>query len=229
LDSPGRISLRSLRAGFYHPSELATAMLTRLEQMEQESDKVPQYNTFRHRTGLTCAAEFREMKTRRNEDAITEWLSESFPNAKPQVADICAKKPDIVFAYERDEWGSDVFVFLEAKPLWKRWITAGEKNHKGTVIDHLGRGTNKNWRNNVRQLIEARDKLLCEYTDPRDRHVLLALIFQRPGEIDALAIAEVGPEWEHASRHVVDLCNPENDNIGLTAIVFWPSRHVMLD
>jgi hypothetical protein len=66
--------------------------------------------------------------------------------------------------------------------------------------------------------------LFSKYTDSRDRHLLLALVFQRPGEIDARLVQEVGAGWKHQSRHIVDLCNPDIDNIGMTAMLFWPDR-----
>jgi hypothetical protein len=164
------------------------------------------------------------MRNGRIEDAITMWLAESFPNAESQVNDIYSTRPDIVFAYEQDELGDDPFVFLEAKPIWQRWITTGERAYAGAVVDHLGRGTGSYCSNNVRQLISDRNKLLRVYTDPRDRHLLLALVFQRPGEVDARVIASIGSGWDHVSRYIADLCNPAGDNIGMTAMLFWPQR-----
>jgi hypothetical protein len=54
--------------------------------------------------------------------------------------------------------------------------------------------------------------------------MLFAIVFQRPGEVDARVIRAVGAGWEHQTRHVTDLCNPAGDNIGMTAMLFWPKR-----
>lgn len=197
-------------------------MLYRLAEMEQESNAPPGCSTFRWRTGLTCAAEFRGMRNGRTEDAITTWLAEAFSNAESQVTDIGSKRPDIVLAYERDEWGDDVFVFVEAKPIWQRWITTGEQIYAGVETDSTGRCTGNYCNRCIRQLADDRGKLLAEYTDSRDRLMLLALVFQRPGEVDAGVVHAVGPGWNHQSRHIADLCNPEGDDIGMTAMVFWP-------
>lgn len=194
--------------------------------MEQEADRIPACNVYRNRMGLTCAAEFRGMATGRTEDAITTWLATAFPHAESQVKDLYSTRPDIVFAYEQDQWGGDLLVFLEAKPLWQRWITTGERSYAGATIDHFGRGTGNYFKNNLRQLLLDRNKLLHQYSSERDRHLLLALVFQRPGEVDEQVVQAVGYGWEHRSRHITDLCNPAGENIGLTAMLFWPQHRL---
>ncbi len=190
---PGRRRPRSKRAQWYCPTDLATKILDRLEQMEVESDRVPRCAKYRQRTGLTCAAEFRGLRPSQTEDAITVWLAESFMNSESQVTDIVSNaRPDIVLAYEGDEHGEDVFVFVEGKPIWQRWITDGARSYAGVVTDCCGRSTGNYLANNVRQLIGDRDKLLGNYTDARDRPMLLALVFQRPAEVDARIIESVG-------------------------------------
>ncbi len=222
---PARARLRAKRAPYYEPTELAEAMFDRLEQMEGESNRRPEYNRYRSRTGLSCTPEFRGVTERgRVEDSITEWLADSFPNAESQVTDIVhtGERPDIVLSYERDRHSEDVFVIIEAKPLWHRWITTGERAYTNVCTDAYGRSTGPYLSKNIRQIVWDRDKLLRAYRDRRDRHLLLGLIFQRPGEIDDRVIDAIGPNWAHASRHIVDLCNPPGDNIGLTAMIFWP-------
>lgn len=227
-DLPARARLRAKHAPYYEPSELAEAMFDRLEQMEIESNQRPEYNKYRSRTGLICTPEFRGVADRgRVEDSITEWLAEFFPNAESQVADIVqtGERPDIVLSYERDRHAEDVFVIVEAKPLWHRWITTGERVYTDVCTDAYGRSTGPYLNNNVRQIVSDRNKLLRAYRDQRDRHLLLGLTFQRPGEVDDRVVDAIGPNWLHASRHIVDLCNPPGDNIGLTAMIFWPARN----
>ncbi len=111
---------------------------------------------------------------------------------------------------------------LEAKPVWQRWISGGIKQYAGETIDDVGRATGTYCNNGIRQVVGDRDKLLSYYTDPRDRHMLLALVFQRPEEVDSMLLSSMGPGWMMRKRHVVDRCNPPGDNIGLTGMVFWP-------
>lgn len=226
-DLPARARLRAKRAPCYEPSDLAQAMFDRLEQMERESNRRPECDKYRSRTGLICAPEFRGATEHgRVEDCITEWLAEFFPNAESQVDDIVqtGERPDIVLSYERDRHAEDVFVIVEAKPLWHRWITTGERAYTNVCTDDYGRSTGPYLSNNIRQIVSGREKLLTVYRDQRDRHLLLGLIFQRPGEVDDRVVDAIGPNWAYASRHIVDLCNPPGDNIGLTAMIFWPVR-----
>ncbi|MEM6553815.1 MAG: hypothetical protein AAF750_16990 [Planctomycetota bacterium] len=209
------------RAGVYHSAELAETILDALEEIERLSDKP--LEGYRHRTGLTCAAEYRGEPSHRIEDAITGWIADLLPHADSQVRGMSAGvRPDIVFAYARDAGAEDVLVVLEAKPVWQRWITDGTKRYSGVMTDEYGRSTGNYAEKNIRQVVSDRDKLLRHYTHAGDRAMILALVFQRPGELDERLIDAVGPGWAVASRHVVDRCNPPGDDIGLTGMVFWP-------
>lgn len=224
-DTPGRLRLRQRRAAIYEPRALALELFGHLDKMERESDKPPACDRYRRRTGLVCAPEFRRAKGNgRVEDAITEWLATRLPNASSQVRDFAAgQRPDILLGYERDPTGVDIAVAVEAKPVWQTWITTGERVYSKVTTDEVGRSTGPYLRKNVRQLVADRDKLLRAYTDRRDRHLLLALVFQRAGEVDRQVIEAIGGSWDHALHHVPDLCNPPGDSIGTTAIVFWPN------
>jgi hypothetical protein len=172
-----------------------------------------------------CSTEFRGHPHNQVEVAITKWLGEFYPNAKAQVKDLVdGAIPDIVFSYRHDQHGVDLLVVLEAKPVWQRWIAIGDREYSGTETDECGRTTGNYAGNNIRQVVQDRDKLLSTYTDPRDRLLLLALVFQRPGELDEQLIRAVGDGWEVRPRHVVDRCSPPGDNIGMTGMVFWPNR-----
>jgi hypothetical protein len=210
---------------YYEPHRLAAAMLAMLEQMEAASDARPACDRYRRRTGLVCAPEFRGCSDHGDvENAITGWLADLLPNAHAQVPDLApGVRPDIVFSYARDRRGEDVLVILEAKPVWKRWITSGEQEYRDTEVDEYGRCTGGYAMKNIGQVVQDRDKLLRTYTDPRDRLMLLALVFQRPGELDDKIVDAVGPGWEHHKRHIIDQCNPPGDDIGVTGMVFWPA------
>lgn len=202
----------------YRPSALAELIFDRLEEMEQIAATPPNCNKFRKRCGLICAPEFRGLSKRGDvENAITRWLATFFPNAQSQVLHHSARIPDIVFSFD------DARVYLEAKPVWQRWITTGETEYAGAIVDAFGRSTGNYAANNINQLLRDRDKLRSTYVNPEDRHLLLALVFQRPGELDQQLIHRVGADWSVRSRHIVDLCNPPDDNIGLTAMLFWPN------
>lgn len=192
--------------------------------MEALSSAEPKRSRFRRSTGLTCAAEFRGRPKSRTEDAITAWLAELHPNAESQVRDLVPGAwPDICFAFAQDRRGTDALVVLEAKPVWQRWITSGARSYAGATSDEFGRSTGNYAAKNVAQVVSDRDKLLRTYSDPRDRHLLLALVFQRPRELDQRLVAAVGAGWSVRTRHVVDRCNPMGDNIGMTGMVFWPN------
>lgn len=221
-DARTRLSRRA--ACSYAPREFAEQVVRFLELMEAASDKRPRHDRYRLRTGLTCAPEFRGTKgTGRVEDAITGWLAEYFANAESQVRDLVpGQRPDMVLAYKQDQRGRDVTVVVEAKPVWQRWITTGERIYADVRTDASGRSTGPYLRKNLGQLVCDRDKLLREYSDPRDRRVLLALVFQREDEVDQQVLDAVGPGWEHHRAHIRDLCSSPEENIGMTAVVFWP-------
>jgi|GEM_PF-2662739 len=211
----------------YNAAVLADSILSFLEQIEQESDTNPECQKYRSRTGLICAAEHRNpLGNRRDvEDAITRWLAEFFPNAVSQDTHAASnKRPDIVFTYDDDSrLNQKTTVYLEAKPVWKSWITSGEFEY-GNTPDTEGRCHATSHKVNIDQVVSDRDKLLNTYTDPNDRHLLLALVFQRPEELDEQLISAVGPGWTHHKRHILDRCNPPGDNIGVTGMVFWPDH-----
>ena len=106
--------------------------------------------------------------------------------------------------------------------MWQRWITTGEIEYEGVTTDKFGRSTGNYAGKNIRQVVGDRDKLFEHFIEPNDRHLILALVFQRPGELDDQLVEAVGPGWSHRKRHVLDLCNPPGDNIGMTGMVFWP-------
>lgn len=222
-DSAARTRLRGKGKGFYRPGELADAILALLEFMECVSnDPLPEPSR-RCRTGLTCVARFRGKPRANVEDPITGWLAEFFPNAEAQVRDFSSSViPDIIFAFDRDSRGDVVFVVLEAKCVWQRWITDGLRPYSGVSTDSLGRSTGNYCRKCISLVVEDRDKVLRSYTDQRDRIMLLVLVFQRPGEVDRRVVDAIGPGWSVRSRHIVDRCNPADDNIGVTAMIFWP-------
>ncbi len=225
-ESTARTRLREYAAAFYEPEVLADSILALLEHMECVSNSRPECDKYRRRTGLLCTPEFRGQAARgRVEDEITGWLAEFYSNASAQVTDLVAgARPDIVYSFERDAFGEDILVVLEAKPVWQRWITTGEKDYAGVATDEYGRTTGNYASNNIRQVVSDRNKLLEMYTDSRDRLMLLALVFQRPGELDQQLIDAVGEGWSCRSRHILDRCNPLGQNIGVTGIVFWPSQ-----
>jgi len=171
-----------------------------------------------------CTPEFRGHPHNQVEDAITGWLGEFYPNAEGQVTDLVdGARPDIVFSYRHDSHGDDLLVILEAKPVWQRWIAIGDREYSGTTTDESGRSTGNYAAKNITQVVRDRNKLTTTYTDPRDRRLLLALVFQRPDELDHRLISAVGDGWTVRKRHVVDRCNPPGDNIGMTGMVFWPN------
>lgn len=224
-DSPARQRLRSRAASSYDPAEHAEHLLDLLERMEVLSDARPAFQRYRATTGLTCAAEFRRLATKgQTEDAITGWLAELCPNAEAQVTDLVrGPRPDVCFGFARDARGADVVVVLEAKPIWQRWITTGGHAYSNVTTDGFGRSTGNYAARNIAQLVSDRDKLLRTYRDPRDRHLLLALVFQRRGELDERIVKAVGSGWDVRRRHVLDRCNPPGDDIGMTGMIFWPS------
>lgn len=222
-----RNRLLSTATALYNPIELADSMLTHLEHMETESDATPQCDQYRKKTGLICAPEFRGYKKAGDvENAISEWLAEYYTNASSQARDLVRGAiPDIVFAFKSNDSNDGVLVFLEAKPVWITWITTGEKPYAGVSPDEYGRCTySYDKGGNIQQVVSDRDKLLGTYTDPNDRHLLLALVFQRPDELDEQLITAVGPGWSCRKRHILDRCNPPGDNIGVTGMVFWPDH-----
>lgn len=218
-----RERLLAKREGVYDPSVLAEKILDLLQYIETASDGP--MTGHRTRTGLYNVAKFRgHSKIGAVEDAITMWLSELIPNSESQVRGLAPNvRPDIVFSFERDAIDDDILVILEAKPVWQRWISSGEEVYLGETLDDCGRGTGTYAWKCIRQVRKDRGKLLSTYTHPRDRLMLLALVFQRPGEVDQRVIESVGSGWTVKSRHIVDLCNPAGDNIGVTGMVFWPA------
>lgn len=202
----------------YVPVDLARQILDALERIEELSDAVPRCKTYRQRTGLTCAAEFRNKPPNEVENAITEWVAELITNADAQVRKFTVGViPDIVFRFDH------VDVVLEAKPVWYRWITTGERDYPSAITDTFGRSLEtKASAKNIRQVVDDRDKLQTKYEGDRIRRMLFAIVFQRPGELDDRLTQAVGPDWKVCTRHILDSCNPEGDNIGVTGMVFWP-------
>lgn len=223
IDSTARLRLGLKATAKYNPRALAKSILANLERMESLSNAQPACARFRKSTGLTCAAEFRGRGSNGAvEDAITTWLAEFYPNAESQVPDLVGGvKPDICFGFKGEADGQRIVAVLEAKPVWQRWITTGEREYAGAVTDKFGRGTGNYANKNIQQLVMDRDKLLRAYVDPRDRHLLLALVFQRPGELDRRLVEAVGPGWKVLTHHVLDRCNQPDDTIGMTGMVFW--------
>jgi len=221
-----RERLISAANSHYDPVELAESLLALLEFLECASNTKPGCDRYRSRTGLICAPEFRGYKKVGDvENAITDWLATFYPNASSQVTDyVPGSRPDIVFSFQDPGSDNGILVLLEAKPVWQRWFTTGEIEYAGVNTDEYGRSTGSYADNNILQVIGDREKLLCRYTHPNDRHMLLALVFQRPGELDSQIVDAVGPGLSHRKRHVLDRCNPPGDDIGVTGMVFWPDR-----
>lgn len=217
-------------ADYYQPEDLADAFLALLEFMECVCDKRIPGGKFRKRAGIYNAAFVRNSERAwGTENAITLWLAEFFPNAESQVRGLAKREiPDIVLGYKEDSFANDVLVIVEAKPIWKRWISAGLRTYKGEVVDSVGRATGPWCERDCQLLLKDRDKVLKRYTHPHDRVMLLALVFQRPGELDTKLISLIGPGWSVRSRHVIDRSNPPGDNIGLTGMVFWPMRPAVM-
>lgn len=201
----------------YDPDGLAIQIFDALEYMECASNARPKCDRYRHRTGLLCAPEFRGSHHSRVEVTITDWLAELFPNADRQDSTpVRGARPDVVFHY------ADADVILEAKPVWHCWITTGEQRYSGVVTDEFGRSVGNYAGNNIRQVVSDRDKLVEKYRGDRHRHMLLAIVFQRPYELNDRLREAVGSGWSVRTRHIVDQCNPPGDNIGVTAMLFWP-------
>jgi hypothetical protein len=221
--------LLTKKSGFYRPEVLAEQLLDCLQLMEEKSNK-PMLG-FRSRTGLLNVASFRERPIKNTENAITEWMSELIPNSSTQVRNLISGViPDIVFAFDRDAFEENVIVILEAKPVWHTWISSQKKVNKVETVDERGVTFHASWRRNILQLRRDRDKLLSVYQTPSHRLMLLALVFQRQGELDQMVIDSIGSHWTFRSRHIADQCDSSGEHIGLTGMLFWPitseSSHV---
>lgn len=210
----------------YVPKVLAERIFDELHRMETRADAHPKGSRFRTRCGLICAPEFFEGKVNGGtvENAITKQLAKAFPNARAQVRGFAqgGSIPDIVLACA-DDAGRPLDIVLEAKPVWQRWITTGVTHYSGVQTDSDGRSTGGYCSKNIQQVAGDGSKLISQYSASHHRHLLLALVFQRPGEVDESIVRAVGPGWDHAKRHIPDMCNPPGDDIGCTAMIFWPS------
>jgi len=221
-----RDRLRSKSDAYYEPEHLADAVLALLEYFECASNTPMPTSHFRSRTGLYAVPDHRNAISRGAvEDSITGWIAELCSNAEGQASDFAPTcRPDIVFGFDHDAHGSDVTVVLEAKLVWHRWIDDGMQHYAGVTIDEIGRATGNYATQNIGQVVDDRDKLLSRYTDFRDRHMLLCIVFQRPGELDDRIINAVGAGWSVRSRHIIDRCCPTGDDLGCTGMVFWPTN-----